>query len=331
LVLAGVDAGDVIVDSAQLTAWQEGGEVMRLLGRRIFTRTAIAAERKPLLLIHGYPTSSYDWHALWAPLAERFSLYALDLLGFGLSEKPPDARYTIEQQADFCQALLAEHEVGSVHVLAHDYGDTVAQELLARDLEGRIRVRSVSFLNGGLFPETHRPRPVQRLLALPLIGRLVARATTYCRFESAMRAIAGRKPPSRDELRDQWELLTREDGRAALAGLISYMKQRRLQRKRWVGALTETTVPRQLICGAMDPVSGAHLADRYRELVPNPDVTLLPDVGHYPQLEAPDAVLAEYLRFRAALQPPAPAAWPAGPNTEVPTHKTANHPDHARR
>jgi pimeloyl-ACP methyl ester carboxylesterase len=319
------------MDSARLTAWRDGGQVMHLLGRRIFTRTAIAADRKPLLLVHGYPTSSYDWHALWEPLAAHYSLYALDMLGFGLSEKPPDTRYTIELQADFCQALLAEHEVGSIHVLAHDYGDTVAQELLARDLEGRIRMRSVSFLNGGLFPETHRPRPLQRLLAAPVIGRLVARATTYGRFESAMRSIAGRNPPTREALRDQWALLEREDGRAALAGLISYMKQRRMHRKRWVGALTQTTVPRQLICGAMDPVSGAHLADRYRELVPDPDVTLLPDIGHYPQLEAPDAVLTAYLRFRAALQPPAPAAWPADPNTEVPASEAANHADHARR
>jgi pimeloyl-ACP methyl ester carboxylesterase len=82
------------------------------------------------------------------------------------------------------------------------------------------------------------------------------------------------------------------------------MKQRRLSRKRWVGALIDTTVPRQLICGAMDPISGAHLADRYRELVPNPDVTLLPDIGHYPQLEAPAAVLEAYFRFRSSLPQP---------------------------
>jgi pimeloyl-ACP methyl ester carboxylesterase len=292
------------VSSAHLTAWQEGGATIRLLGRRIFTRTAIAEGKKPLLLIHGFPTSSYDWHALWAPLAERYSLYALDLLGFGMSEKPRKARYTIELQADFCQAFLAEHECGSAHVLAHDYGDTVAQELLARENEGRIRLRSVSFLNGGLFPEAHQARPVQKLLAMPVIGRWIARSVTFGHFAAAMRAIAGRQPPSEAELRDQWELLERDDGRAALAELITYLKQRRKSRKRWVGALTETTIARQYICGAMDPVSGAHMAERYRELVPNPEVTLLPDVGHYPQLEVPAAVLEAYFRFRDAQQSP---------------------------
>jgi pimeloyl-ACP methyl ester carboxylesterase len=290
------------VPSERLTAWEKGGATIRLLGRRIFTRTAIVGDRKPLLLIHGYPTSSYDWHRLWAPLAERYSLYALDMLGFGLSEKPRGLRYTIEHQADICQALVAEHECGPVHILAHDYGDTVAQELLARDREGRMRLRSVAFLNGGLFPETHRPRLIQRLLALPMLGPFIAHGTTVRGFEARMRSIAGRNPPTDEELRDQWALIEREEGDVALAGLITYMKQRRVNRKRWVGALVDTTIPRKLICGAMDPISGAHLADRYRELVPNPDVTYLDDVGHYPQLEAPISVLEAYFRFRESLQ-----------------------------
>jgi pimeloyl-ACP methyl ester carboxylesterase len=290
--------------SMRLTAWRDGGQTIRLLGRRIFVRTAIVADRKPLLLIHGYPTASYDWHALWERLAERYSLYALDMLGFGFSEKPPRARYSIELQADYCQALLAEHECGPVHVLAHDYGDTVAQELLAREHEGRMRLRSITFLNGGLFPETHRPRPVQRLLATPLLGNLVAHMMTWHRFEKTMRSIAGRNPPTREELRDQWALVERDDGCLALAGLISYMKQRRVNRRRWVGALSSNTVPLQLICGAMDPISGAHLAERYEELVPNPNVTLLPYVGHYPQLEVPGAVLEAYFRFRESQSTP---------------------------
>ena len=89
-----------------------------------------------------------------------------------------------------------------------------------------------------------------------------------------------------------------------MARLISYMEQRRRHRSRWVGALVESSVPRRLICGAVDPVSGRHLAERYRELVPDPDVVLLDDVGHYPQLEAPDRVVDEYEAFRARVDAP---------------------------
>jgi pimeloyl-ACP methyl ester carboxylesterase len=285
--------------SQRLVDWIRSGETRVLRGQRIFVRAAVVPNRPPLLLIHGYPTASYDWVRVWPRLAARHSLYALDLLGFGLSGKPRDSNYPIEEQADLCMALLGEFGVGEVHVLAHDYGDTVAQELLARHAEGRLPLASMAFLNGGLFPETHRARPIQKLLATPVLGPLLARAMNYEKFAAAMLSISGRHPPSREELQDLWLLAERDGGRLALARLISYMEQRRRQRSRWVGSLVESSVPRRLICGAVDPVSGRHLAERYRELVPDPDVVLLDDVGHYPQLEAPDRVVDEYEAFRA--------------------------------
>ena len=285
--------------SQALQDWIAGGERRRLAGHGVFVRTAIAAGRPPLLLIHGYPTAAYDWVHVWPRLARHYSLYALDLLGFGSSDKPARERYPISLQADLCQALLDDFGVTGSHGLAHDYGDTVGQELLARVREGRIAVASMVFLNGGLFPETHRPRPIQRLFATPVLGPLLARSMNYDGFERNMLAISGRHPPSRADLEDLWSLIGRERGHLALARLISYMEQRRRNRPRWVGALVASEVPRKLICGAVDPVSGAHLAARYRELVPDADVTLLDGVGHYPQLEAPERVVDEYLRFRS--------------------------------
>lgn len=81
------------------------------------------------------------------------------------------------------------------------------------------------------------------------------------------------------------------------------MAERRTHRERWVGALLTTKVPMRLVDGALDPVSGAHLAARYRDLVPDPDVVLLPRVGHYPQVEDPAGVLAAYLAFSQARGP----------------------------
>jgi len=290
--------------SRRLEAWIESGSTRTLGGHRIFVRTQVTAGRPPLLLIHGYPTASYDWHRVWPRLAARYSLYAFDLIGFGMSEKPRDQRYAISLQADICQALLESCGVETAHVLAHDYGDTVAQELLARELEGRARLGSVCFLNGGLFPETHHARFVQKLLAAPVIGPVAARGMNYQGFARTMRSIAGRNPPADEELADLWSLMERAGGKRALGRLIGYMEQRRRNRERWVGALVDARVPLKLICGAADPVSGAHMAHRYRELVPDPDVALLEDVGHYPQLEAADRVVDEYLEFRDRVDSP---------------------------
>jgi len=69
------------------------------------------------------------------------------------------------------------------------------------------------------------------------------------------------------------------------------MEERKRNRARWVGALTRSPIPMRVIDGAADPVSGAHMVDRYRELVQGADAVLLEGIGHYPQVEAPRAVL----------------------------------------
>ena len=170
------------MESAQsLDAWQAAGSTFSAGSHRLFYRQEGAGP--PLLLIHGFPTASWDWNRLWPALARRFRVVAMDMLGFGFSAKPRRHRYSIFEQADLHEALLAQLGVRRVHILAHDYGDTVAQELLARHAERRrgpefsapgrdgatrVEVASVCFLNGGLFPEAHHPRPIQKMLASPL-------------------------------------------------------------------------------------------------------------------------------------------------------------------
>jgi pimeloyl-ACP methyl ester carboxylesterase len=243
-------------------------------------------------LLHGFPTSSWDWAALWPALVARHRVIAFDFLGFGLSDKPRDGDYTIAHQADIAEAVLAHHGVDRYALLAHDYGDTIAQELLARQLDGtgKATLQAAVLLNGGLFPETHRPVLLQRLLIGPL-GPLVARLSNYRGFASTLRRICTR-PWAEIELRGHWQLLIRADGRRILPKLIRYMDERRRHRARWVGALQRTTVPVRVIDGLEDPISGAHMVARYRELILDPDVIGLPGVGHYPQVEAPEEVVA---------------------------------------
>jgi pimeloyl-ACP methyl ester carboxylesterase len=279
-----------------LAAWRAAGATFSWRGHAIFTRSDGAGE--PLLLIHGFPTASWDWHPLWAPLAARFRLITLDMLGFGFSAKPRDHAYRIVDQADLYEAALAREGVTRLRVLAHDYGNTVAQELLARQRDGALatRIEAVVFLNGGLFPEAHHPLMMQRLLASRL-GPVLVKLSGYRTFARSLRRIWGERPPPEDELRAMWELVTHNDGVPVLPKLLGYLAQRRANRARWVGAVTEAGVPLRLIDGLRDPISGTSLVARYRQLVRDPDVVELPAVGHYPQLEAPDAVLAATLDF----------------------------------
>lgn len=298
--------------------WREAGRAFVHGGHEIFYA---CQERDPgadtaLLLIHGFPTSSWDWHKVWDALGRKFPrVVAPDMIGFGFSSKPAAYRYSILDQADLHEELLAHLGIRRVHILAHDYGDTVAQELLARHVgrheRGTLpgpraagagpRIESCALLNGGLFPEVHRARTIQKLLLTPL-GPLLGLLMNRRSFERSFAAIFGRgTQPSADELAAFWEQVSRDGGNRIMHKLIRYMPERIAHRERWVGALQQTRVPLRIINGPDDPVSGAHMVARYRELVPRPDAVTLPGIGHYPQTEDPEGVLKAFFEFHDRL------------------------------
>jgi pimeloyl-ACP methyl ester carboxylesterase len=287
--------------------WRAAGGTFAWRDHRVFHREQGSGE--PLLLLHGFPTSSWDWRHVWDELARQYHVVALDYVGFGFSDKPSDGPYSVFAYADQAEALLAHlGVVARVHVLAHDLGDTVAQELLARDAERRrggkggfAELASVCLLNGGLFPETHHPRPVQKLLDSPL-GFLVARLTDRRRFGRGLADVFGPDTkPSEAELDGFWECASFGRGLRNYHRIIRYMRERRRHRERWVAPLLEGTVPLSLINGHLDPVSGKHMVDRLRELRPGAEVHDLPTIGHYPQTEAPADVLRAYAAFRCGI------------------------------
>ena len=286
-----------------LSVWRKRGQTFEFHGQTIHYWTA--GQGEPLLLIHGFPTASWDWHYLWQPLSQRYRVIACDMLGFGDSAKPVNHEYSLLDQADLQQALLAHlHVEQPVHVFAHDYGDSVAQELLARHYEGRFHMASCVFLNGGLFPETHRPALVQKLLLSPL-GWMIGRAFGRNALANSFSQIFGPNTrPSESALDDFWSLIDCHDGTGLLHKLIAYIPQRGRMRERWVAAMQQDEVPLRVIDGEIDPISGAHMVERYRELVPHADTVLLANIGHYPQIEAPVQVLKHYLAFRERLELP---------------------------
>lgn len=280
--------------------WRAQGTLTNLLGYEMFYADSGEEGRPTILLIHGFPTSTWDWAHIWPELNESYRLVSLDMLGFGFSAKPKDHSYTIMEQADLVEALVQSLRLGDYHVLAHDYGDTVAQELLARQNEGRGAGRwlSACLLNGGLFPETHRARFMQKVLLSP-VGYLATRLVSRRSFDRSFNAVFGKNTkPSPQELADFWRIINHNDGLHVFHRLIHYMPERKQHRERWVRALRDSAVPLGLINGSADPVSGAHMIARYREVVSQDHfIVELPAIGHYPQVEAPERVLDAYHRF----------------------------------
>jgi pimeloyl-ACP methyl ester carboxylesterase len=292
----------IITPVDDLEAWWAQGErtAIPLPGgeRAIFVRRAGAGPTTTVL--HGFPSSSHDWAKLAPALQADGELLALDFLGFGASDKPADHEYSLHEQADIVEAVWARAGVTSTAVVAHDYAVTVTQELLARRAEGRLAVelRSVQLLNGGLYPDLHRPQPTQLALLDPEQGPQISALVNEQLFVAALAPSFAPSYDARADSGDIWRATSRGGGERIGHLLIRYIADRREHERRWVGALEQTDVPLAFVWGMLDPISGAHMAERIRERLPRAPFTALADVGHWPALEAPERVAESLLSCR---------------------------------
>ncbi|MEE4249578.1 MAG: alpha/beta hydrolase, partial [Alcanivoracaceae bacterium] len=133
------------------------------------------------------------------------------------------------------------------------------------------------------------------------LGPLVNKFSNKRTFDRAMSRVFGpNSKPDAQELADYWTLVMHNNGKHIFHNLITYMRDRRQHRERWVAAIRDATMPVALINGSADPVSGAHMVARFQELeLPLAFLAELPQIGHYPQMEAADQVAAAYLDFLA--------------------------------
>ncbi|NQZ79156.1 MAG: alpha/beta hydrolase [Ekhidna sp.] len=278
--------------------WYKDAKVFNWNGHSIAYKTE-KNNRPWLLLIHGFPTSSYDWFKIWELLSKEFSLVALDMIGFGYSDKPKNYPYSIIRQSDLVEDFVSHLDINEYHLLSHDYGDTVAQELVARDneSEGKAKIRSTCLLNGGLFPESHRPLLIQKMLMSP-IGFILSKLLNQKKFEKSFGSIFGAETQlSDEELEEYWKLVSHKGGHQIAHLLIRYMRERVVNRERWVRALQNYTNPLGLINGLSDPISGQVMVDRYKEIISTDNIWTMQEIGHYPQVEAAEKVVECFYQF----------------------------------
>ena len=241
----------------------------------------------PLVILHGFPTSSWDFAACIERLSRGRRVIAFDFLGFGFSEKPAKFSYSLFEQADVAQAVLRTLRIERAHVWAHDMGTSVATELCARRERGFLpfSLASLSLMNGSVHVEMAQLTFGQHLLASPL-GPLFSRLNSARTFKAQMRRIFG-KPPADEELDVMWMLLSREDGALRLPKIIGYIEERRRFHHRWIGALERLDVPTLIAWGKRDPVAILKIAQQLVSEIPGARLETWNDLGHSPQVEAP--------------------------------------------
>jgi pimeloyl-ACP methyl ester carboxylesterase len=290
-----------------LAAWQARGRRIGVFGHDIFAiEDGPSDDPEPVLVLHGFPSSSFDFHLVLPILAARRRVVVHDHIGFGLSDKPEAYSYSLLEQTDAALAVWRSLGITRGHLLAHDYGTSVATELLARRQRGLlpIELASVTLGNGSVHLELAHLTPSQRLLRRPTLGPLFARIARPTLFKAQLRRILGDpRSVSEDELDLMFAAMIRDGGRERLPAIISYLDERVRFRHRWTSALTAYDGPAHVLWGKLDPVAVAAIAERLATELPRVELTWLERLGHYPMLEDPAAWGGAVLSFLDATAP----------------------------
>lgn len=286
------------------TDWRDAGSMVPTDAGSVFVLDSGAdhgsGELPPLLIIHGFPTCSFDFRHVLDALGHDRRVVLFDQLGFGWSDKP-DRRYGIDLHASTAEAVLDTLGIDHIDLLTHDMGDTVGGELLARTLEGTstLRVRRRALTNGSIYLDLAQLTPGQLLLMeLPdapsdLVSGDGFRAGVASTFSPSA-------PAEPDELDQQWILASYLSGHALLPRTIRYLEDRRVAETRYTGAIESHPSPLGVVWGVDDPVAVIAMTDRLAAARPGTPIVRLEGVGHYPMIEAPSRFAEAVIAFLSA-------------------------------
>jgi pimeloyl-ACP methyl ester carboxylesterase len=294
------------VTIAQSAAWEAIGIRRQLCGAGIFTVDAAAIGPEvhaPLLVLHGFPTSSFDYAAVLDGLRAGRRVLLFDMLGFGLSDKPNRA-YSMALQADVAMAYLAERAIERLALLTHDMGDTVGGELLARRADGSwpVEVTQRVVTNGSIYIEQARLTNGQLMLlglpdeelppAVPIDAATLTRSLRDT-FSAGTPLVPDGWPE--DPVPEAAAQIVHDDGHLVLPRLIRYIEERRANERRFTGSIESDPSPLHVVWGLDDPIAVPSMVDTLLAARPDATAVRLEGVGHYPMVEAPQRFLEAVL------------------------------------
>jgi pimeloyl-ACP methyl ester carboxylesterase len=178
------------------------------------------------------------------------------------------------------------------HLLGHDYGTSIATELLARRGEGRlpIELESLTLCNGSVLIELAKLRLSQRIARSPLLGPAFGRLIFGAYFKSVVRRLWGDpRLADRADLDAMWSGIRHRRGHLRMHQISGYISERYEYRERWVGALERWDRPALVLWARRDPVAVPAIGERLAEIIPGAQLEWLDELGHYPMLEDPES------------------------------------------
>jgi len=285
----------------QLKDWQSSGEYISYSAHQhqVFVKQVgnpNASSDKTLLLLHGFPESSYSYNAVLQGLTQTFDRIILfDMIGYGWSDKPVETfSYSLLEQADIAFQVWKYFGITGGHILSHDMCVSVATEILTRHEHHLLPdwfsdgLKSVTFTNGSMILKFSKLRITQKIL-LSRYGALLGKVISYPLFSKQVKGAHGNSNLTNEAIQALWTANTYQDGTRKSYLTIKYLNDRKqFEQTRWMPALSQTQLPIHICWGEDDQVAQVIMAKYLKEKTcPHATLTIMENVGHFGQLGNP--------------------------------------------
>jgi pimeloyl-ACP methyl ester carboxylesterase len=253
----------------------------------------------PIVLVHGFPTSSVDWIDVADRLRDRFRVCAMDFPGFGFSGKPLGWGYSLDRDAEALDHYVAEVlGLDSMVMLAHDRGSSVAM-IHTTHVDSSVRLEHLVLTNGNVFLPLSNLTEFQRRVLDPAAGPALLEHVSPEQLAAGMGQTTFTPARGADdpEVRALTAIFSHDNGVTVLHETIQYLVERAEHETTWLEALAASDVPTTFVWGLHDTVSPprvvSHVWDRYVRTKPGRNALyFVPEANHYLQNDRPDELVA---------------------------------------
>jgi pimeloyl-ACP methyl ester carboxylesterase len=290
-----------VAQSAELQSlddWVKQGRMVKVNGDNMFLHTSGKAKTKGhgILIVHGFPGSSWDWSGVVPDLAKRTRVVIPDMVGFGRSDKPQtgtfEDHYSLFKQADRYEAIAKQEGLTEVMLVIHDMGQTVGSELMRRQVEGTLpfKIRHAIVFNGSTLINLVVLAPMQQkgMDAPDTLGPDMDKKVVMKDLDDSFGKGHPSTPLILSNMADQ---ILYNNGDRVFNRQIRYMMQRKVHLQRWQAGIIGFNGPVSMFWGELDPISVVAMADAWKEMQPKIELHKWPDVAHWPMIDVPGRVV----------------------------------------
>jgi pimeloyl-ACP methyl ester carboxylesterase len=280
-----------------LKEWVKQGHFIEANGYKIFVVTKGQAKTKGhgVLIVHGFPGSSWDWSGVVPQVAKRTRVVVPDMVGFGRSDKPQtgtfEDHYSLFKQADMYEAVAKKEGLTEVMLVIHDMGQSVGSELMKRQQEGTLpfKIRHAIVFDGSTLINLVNLLPMQ-IKALEAPDTLGPDMPKDVIMKDLNDSFAKTYPASDETLSIMADQILHNEGDRIFNRQIRYMIQRKEKLQRWQAGIINFNGPVSMFWAEDDPVSVVKMAYAWKDMQPKIELHIWPGVAHWPMIDVPDRV-----------------------------------------